>query len=70
MRFLNTHLNGFADPGEVALSLLLPLGLGNLFGFLCGDVFLLDSLIIFGFLHGEVWTPGRQRGTEQKISII
>lgn len=62
-------MNWFAQPGDVALSLLLPLGLGNLFGFFRRDVFLLDVLVIFSFLHCKVGTPGRQHRAGQTSTL-
>lgn len=51
-----THLNRLSNPRKLGLGLLLPLGIENLFRFLYLNVFLLNRLIIFSLLYGEVWT--------------
>ena len=51
----NKYLNRLSDPCQAAHSLLLPLGLGNLFGLFNWNIDLFNSLIIFSLLNCQIW---------------
>lgn len=52
---LNKYLNRLSDPCQVALGLLLPLSMSNLFGLLQWNIFLDNVLVIFSLLYSKVW---------------